>query len=489
MDLKRQINYQWQLFIPLVATIWLIIGILAYWQYYNERQYRKEQIDGQLDLVTKRIVASYETDFDPTKFVDFVCGYYRDNPLYDLLRVSVYVDGELSRAWGEPIGLSEKEVALSEGLTRTPEINRTPEDAEDSDSYFYYKVLKSNDERIVVCSVLPFDNDILSATLPSYSMFWFVIVLGVVATVSAYISTRYFGRNIKLLRTIAERAATDPTFIPAPDFPHDELGDISRQIVSLYNEKTKALDRQRREHAVALHAIEEKARSKRQLTNNINHELRTPIGVIKGYLDTIIENPDMDEASRTHFISKAQEHVQRLVNLIADVSAITRLEEGGDLISTEELNFHDVAFTIASDFEESHALGDMTFSFDIPLNCKINGNYNLLSGMIINLAKNSAAYSRGTECELLLTGEDKDFYHFEFRDNGIGVGEEHLPHLFERFYRIDSGRSRKAGGSGLGLPIVQNTVKAHGGTITACIGERGGLAFKFTLPKYKEGNR
>ena len=353
MDLKRQINYQWQLFIPLVATIWLIIGILAYWQYYNERQYRKEQIDGQLDLVTKRIVASYETDFDPTKFVDFVCGYYRDNPLYDLLRVSVYVDGELSRAWGEPIGLSEKEVALSEGLTRTPEINRTPEDAEDSDSYFYYKVLKSNDERIVVCSVLPFDNDILSATLPSYSMFWFVIVLGVVATVSAYISTRYFGRNIKLLRTIAERAATDPTFIPAPDFPHDELGDISRQIVSLYNEKTKALDRQRREHAVALHAIEEKARNKRQLTNNINHELRTPIGVIKGYLDTIIENPDMDDASRTHFISKAQEHVQRLVNLIADVSAITRLEEGGDLISTEELDFHDVAFTIASDFEGS----------------------------------------------------------------------------------------------------------------------------------------
>ncbi len=197
----------------------------------------------------------------------------------------------------------------------------------------------------------------------------------------------------------------------------------------------------------------------------------------------------MDEASRTHFLRKAQEHVDRLVNLIADVSAITRLEEGGELISTEELDYHDVAYTISSDLEESGALGKMSFNFDIPLDCKINGNYNLLSGMIINLCKNAAAYSKGDLCELILTGEDEKYYHFEFRDNGVGVGEEHLPHLFERFYRIDSGRSRKAGGTGLGLPIVQNTVIAHGGTITVENGELGGLAFKFSLPKYRRPKR
>ena len=114
-----------------------------------------------------------------------------------------------------------------------------------------------------------------------------------------------------------------------------------------------------------MHAIEEKARNKRQLTNNINHELRTPIGVIKGYIDTIIDNPTMDDASRMHFITKAKEHVERLVNLIADVSAITRLDEGSDLISTEDLNFHDLVFTVGSDLEESKILGNMAFNFDI----------------------------------------------------------------------------------------------------------------------------
>ncbi len=489
MDLKRRISYQWQLFIPLVAALWIVIFGMTYWQFYNERVYRKNQLDAQLELVNKRIVAAYETDIDPIQFVDFVCRYYRDNPLYDLLRVSVYQDGELQRSWGEPIGLSDSERAREQGLTRTPEMDRMPEDASTDDKYFFYKVEHSDDGRVAVYTALPFDNDILGAALPSYSMFLIMIIIGVSMTILAYISTRYFGRNIAILRTVAQRAATDPNFIPAMDYPHDELGDISRQIIFMYNQRSQAMQRQKREHAIALHAIEEKARAKRQLTNNINHELRTPIGVIKGYLDTILENPDMDEASRTHFLRKAQEHVDRLVNLIADVSAITRLEEGGELISTEELDYHDVAYTISSDLEESGALGKMSFNFDIPLDCKINGNYNLLSGMIINLCKNAAAYSKGDLCELILTGEDEKYYHFEFRDNGVGVGEEHLPHLFERFYRIDSGRSRKAGGTGLGLPIVQNTVIAHGGTITVENGELGGLAFKFSLPKYRRPKR
>ena len=88
--------------------------------------------------------------------------------------------------------------------------------------------------------------------------------------------------------------------------PHDELGDITRQIVFMYNERSKAMEQQRREHTVAMHAIEEKSLAKRQMTNNINHELRTPIGVIKGYIDTILANPDMDESSRTHIHRRAR---------------------------------------------------------------------------------------------------------------------------------------------------------------------------------------
>ncbi|MBO4943013.1 MAG: HAMP domain-containing histidine kinase [Muribaculaceae bacterium] len=484
MASKRRISYQWQLFIPLVLTLWVIIVGMTFWQFYNEREYRKSQINEQLSLVSSRILYANETDVDARPFMKFAVDYYRDNPLYDLLRITVYKDGRMIHCYGAPIALSDSERALERGVTETPGVDSTA-GTPDAGKYFYYSVRKSKDGRVTVYTVLPFDNDILAASLPSTRIFWIMFAIALVATIVAYYSTRYFGRNITNLRKIAERASTDPNFMPAMEYPHDELGDISRQITTMYNQRSQAMQRQKKEHAVALHAIEEKARAKRQLTNNINHELRTPIGVIKGYIDTILENPTMDENSRTHFLTKASEHVDRLVNLIADVSAITRLEEGGELISTEELDFHDIAYTISNDIEESGDLGKMEFRYDIPLDCKVMGNYNLLLGMILNLAKNAGAYSKGTFCELVLTGQDEKFYHFEFRDNGTGVGEEHLPHLFDRFYRIDSGRTRKAGGTGLGLPIVQNTVLAHGGTIEVTNGVLGGLCFKFTLPKVR----
>ncbi len=142
-----------------------------------------------------------------------------------------------------------------------------------------------------------------------------------------------------------------------------------------------------------------------------------------------------------------------------------------------------------SDLAESDILGDMEFVYDIPTDCIIRGNASLLSAMIMNLAKNAAAYSKGTECGVRLDGEDKNFYRFVFFDNGNGVGEEHLPHLFERFYRVDSGRSRKTGGTGLGLPIVQNTIHAHGGSIEVRNNPEGGLEFIYTLPKIKNSQQ
>lgn len=485
MASRRRISYQWQLFIPLVTVLWLTIFGMAYWQFDKEREYRKEQINSQLELINSFILDAYNRDIDIKSFVKFLANYYRENPLYDQIRVSIYKDGELTSSTGEPIGLSDSEQLMGQGLTRTPEIGRMPEDAIDTDRYFFYNRSISDDGRVVVYTVLPFDTDVDEAVLPSGDALWFVLGIALAMTIFAYVSTRYYGRNIKALRSVAQRAANDPKFIPVMNVPHDELGDITRQITQLYNDRSQAMQRLQQEHRVALHAIEEKAKAKRQLTNNINHELRTPIGVIKGYLDTILDTPDMDEGSRTHFLRKAQEHVERLVNLIADVSAITRLEDGGEMVATEELDYHDVVYTIANDLEESGVMDKMEFKFNIPFECKVTGNYNLLAGMITNLAKNSANYSKGTLCELNLVGEDDKFYYFEFRDNGKGVGEEHLPHLFERFYRIDSGRSRKAGGTGLGLPIVQNTILAHGGTIEVYNGATGGLAFKYSLPKLK----
>lgn len=488
MASRRRISFQWQLFIPLVAGMWIVLIAMGLWTFRTNYQYKLNRAYEQLNLVNERILRFYydgATENEIRPYLEFVYNYYRDSPEFDRIRISVYEDGRLRYSYGEPIELTAEELDQDAGLTTSPGVDLIPEmnQLPDDQQYFYYKSTPSADGRLNIITVLPFDKDIIAAVTPSLRVFVALLLVAIAITIIAYFASRHFARNIRLLRSVAEKAASDPNFIPAVDFPHDELGDINRQIVHIFNERAQAMKRQKREHVVAMHAIEEKAKAKRQMSSNINHELRTPIGVIKGYLDTIIENPDMDANTRQHFIAKAQQHANRLVSLISDVSAITRLEDGGELISTEELDFHDVAFTLSSDVEESGVLGNMAFNFDVPLDCKIMGNYNLLNGMIMNLCRNAAAYSKGDLCELLCVGEDEKFYTFVFRDNGVGVGEEHIPHLFERFYRVDSGRARKAGGTGLGLPIVQSTVLAHGGSITVENRPTGGLSFRFTLPK------
>lgn len=498
MGLRRHISYQWQLFIPLVGTLWLTIIGMALWQSYNEREYRLGLLREQLKLIGERIVDAYENEYNPQRFYNFVSRYYVADPLYDQIRISVYEDNKLIYSVGNVISLSEVDSDKAEGFIHGSESEndddvKKPHTAgylqsasrKITNSDFFYWNSHSSDGRMQVYTVLPFNEGINAIGIVDPSIWIVLFGAAAILTVIAYFSTRYFGRNISNLRTLALNAATDPNFIPALDYPNDELGDITHQIIHMYNERSKAVLKLKREHQVALHAMEEKARMKRQLTNNINHELKTPIGVIKGYLDTILENPDMDPASRDHFLRKMLEHANRLVNLITDVSAMTRLEEGSSLVSTEELDYHDVVYTVCSDLEESGALGEMEFVYDVPTGCLIMGNYNLLTGMLINLAKNAAAYSKGTECGVRLDGEDDKFYHFTFFDNGVGVKEEHLPHLFERFYRVDTGRSRKSGGTGLGLPIVQNTILAHGGSIEVLNGDNGGLWFRYTLPKIK----
>ena len=125
----------------------------------------------------------------------------------------------------------------------------------------------------------------------------------------------------------------------------------------------------------------------------------------------------------------------------------------------------------------------MTFTYDIPLGCKVQANGSLLSAMIDNIVKNAVSYSKGTNIHLSLAGETDTHYIFRIADNGVGVKPEALPRLFERFYRGDSGRSRKTGGTGLGLSIVYSTVTALGGEIKAENAVGGGLAFTYTLLK------
>ena len=345
-------------------------------------------------------------------------------------------------------------------------------------------ICKTHDGNVIVYTAMPYTVSLAEALAPDSTMWITIITLAIIVTIIAFGSTYYIGKTVKFLRDFAKQAATEKDLTTTYKFPKDELGDVSQQIINLFNSKTKAIEDSEKEHKVALAAIEEKSRMKRELTNNISHEIKTPVGIIKGYIDTIADDPNMSDDTKNHFITKTQEHINRLCDLLNDISTITRLSETTQAIPTEKLNFHDIVYTIANDVKESGMLKGMEFSFDIPLNCYINGNNALLNSTILNLIKNSVAYSRGTQIRLFTLNDSFDSYTFRYYDNGTGVEEEHIPYLFDRFYRIDAGRSRKAGGTGLGLPIVKNTILTHGGKITVRNRPQGGLEFTFTLPKF-----
>ncbi|MDE7126087.1 MAG: HAMP domain-containing histidine kinase, partial [Muribaculaceae bacterium] len=186
------------------------------------------------------------------------------------------------------------------------------------------------------------------------------------------------------------------------------------------------------------------------------------------------------------FMRKAQENINRMDTLIKDLSILNRFDDGAAVIPTEPVDFHDVVLTVEAETEESGLLHDMKFINGVPEGKIISGNFTLLVAMLHNLVKNAVAYSQGTELGVRLDGEDDRYYHFTFFDNGVGVGEEHLEHLFERFYCVDSGRSRKSCGTGLGLPIVHDTVCFHGGDIYVANGKDRGLEFHFSLCRTDE---
>ncbi len=243
----------------------------------------------------------------------------------------------------------------------------------------------------------------------------------------------------------------------------------------------QSLDVIEQEHESSLHHHRETIRIKRQLTSNINHELKTPISAIHGYLETIIQNPEIDPKIRTQFLEKSLQQSNRLIGLLKDVSEVAKMEEGNISYQMEPLKVKAIIEeNIASAALEVADKG-IRIKSTISDKVEVIGNEYLVRSIFGNLIDNAVAYSGARDIFIRLLKVENGMCYFAVSDNGIGVDPQHLPHLFERFYRVDNGRSRKIGGTGLGLAIVKNAVQIHGGTISVANRERGGLEFIFSI--------
>lgn len=229
---------------------------------------------------------------------------------------------------------------------------------------------------------------------------------------------------------------------------------------------------------------EEQARLKRQLTQNIAHELKTPVSSIQGYLETIINNPDMATDKEKSFIERCYIQSNRLTYLLRDISVLTRMDEAPEMVEKEAVNISRLVDNILNEVALNLEEKQIHVNNNLPADLVLKGNNSLLYSIFRNLTDNAISYAGiGIEITISTFREDEQFYYFSYVDNGIGIPEEHLNRIFERFYRVDKGRSRKLGGTGLGLAIVKNAVLFHGGTIFAKNTPNGGVEFVFTLQK------
>jgi len=239
----------------------------------------------------------------------------------------------------------------------------------------------------------------------------------------------------------------------------------------------------RMDERISREQTEKENKMRRELTHNIAHELKTPVASILGYTETLLENPDISPEMQKQFLERTHIQAERLTALLKDVSMLNRMDYAAEQLKFMSVDIAELVKEITQEVSLTLAEKHMILKNYMPEDITINGNPMLLYSIFRNLFENSMNYAgEGTQIEIYAE-QREDHWAFTFSDNGKGIAPQHLPRIFERFYRIDKGRSRTLGGTGLGLAIVKNAVKMHEGTIEAREREGGGLTFLFTLHK------
>ncbi|MCB9193037.1 MAG: sensor histidine kinase [Flavobacteriales bacterium] len=308
------------------------------------------------------------------------------------------------------------------------------------------------------------------------SHLYLVAVLMIAAFAAAYVATAY-----GLKRFIQERIRTIYKAVQglrdrAPEKPVD----LDQDVLGEVNEEVMDWARARRSE---INELREREKFRREFIGNLSHELKTPIFNIQGYILTLLEGGLEDEKVNRDFLHRASNGVERLIKLVEDLDMITKLESGVMELNVKRMDLNALVKEIVESMEMKAKARGIAIRNQLPPNLMVMADRDRLAQVFINLFTNAINYGReGGRCRV---GADdlEDQVLVEVSDDGIGISAEHLPRLFERFYRVGKSRSRNEGGSGLGLAIVKHIIDAHGQTITVKSREGEGSTFVFTLKK------
>jgi two-component system, OmpR family, phosphate regulon sensor histidine kinase PhoR len=226
---------------------------------------------------------------------------------------------------------------------------------------------------------------------------------------------------------------------------------------------------------------------RREFVANVSHELRTPLSLIKGYTETLLGGAKEDPDTSTRFLQIIDKHADRLTFLIEDLLTISKLESGQVIMNLQPTNLHEIAAQVVDDLRVKAAERATQLRNDVPESLRIHGDGDRLQQVLSNLVDNAIKYGRpGGRVVVGARSLHEDIVEAWVADDGVGIPAEARERIFERFYRVDKGRSREQGGTGLGLSIVKHIVQAHGGDVRVESEPGRGSCFYFTLPRVNE---
>jgi len=302
--------------------------------------------------------------------------------------------------------------------------------------------------------------------ITSYVVFYYLIekyVYSKIKLIYKLIHNLKLGRDLR--DALGESTSTDP------------IGDVEQEVKAWAREKKSEIEQLR---------SQEKFR--REFLSNISHEFKTPLFAIQGYIDAIVDDEFEDTDMAMQFLKKAERNVDRLSYLIKDLDEIAKLESGEIPINFSKFKINDLVKEIFEQMELKASQHQIKLIFkqkyDDPL--MVTADRDKICQVMINLIDNSLKYGKQGGSTSVSLFELHDQVLVEVTDDGSGINEKYLPRLFERFYRIDSHRSRDIGGSGLGLAIVKHIIEAHQQTINVRSTEGLGSTFGFTLQRVKQ---
>jgi two-component system, OmpR family, phosphate regulon sensor histidine kinase PhoR len=258
------------------------------------------------------------------------------------------------------------------------------------------------------------------------------------------------------------------------DADADVLGELDREVGAWADQRSTEIS-----------GLKERERFRREFIGNLAHELKTPIFNIQGYILTLLEGGLEDPRVNRDFLNRASNGVDRLIKIVEDMDMITQLESGVMAMSIDRMDLTALVKELIDEVEMQSREKGVRIVSKLTEPVWVKADRDRLSQVFLNLFTNAINYGRsGGLCEVC-TFPLEDQVLVEVSDDGIGISPEHLPRLFERFYRVGMSRSRHEGGSGLGLAIVKHIIESHGQSIVVKSEEGQGTTFSFTLQRSK----